>query len=442
MNFRAVSLASAAFLLFLHCESAPEVSIPQFTDGGLLRTGQALQRGQLYAFEAMFKVNQGSDRFGESVAVRTSQGTVSFLTGKNAGFAVLGAACLPDRRVVLEGYWQYPTRARAGLVRAFVEPAELAETLCNGDMLEDPTQLRLEGVYGDDDDFPRTPLSLSWSRELKPWRGRFFSVAHHGACENTDHCGTMPNSLESIRLAERVGSNAAEVDVRLTRDGVPILYHDPMLSSSLVRGLFCNGQIEKISLRELRASCELIYGEVIPTLQEAMDMMVNETELEGVYLDLKVPDAVLPAARILAKTLADLRARNENDDPSDDRTFKGVIGIPTEAVYAAWQAAKPMLQAEGVEIPPCLIEYDPDLVIAAGCAAWGPTWTEGPQPENVQKVQAAGALTIFWTINQSEFLDAFLTTSHPNGIISARTALVFYLYQTIGTPPPPRETEP
>jgi hypothetical protein len=58
--------------------------------------------------------------------------------------------------------------------------------------------------------------------------------------------------------------------------------------------------------------------------------------------------------------------------------------------------------------------------------------------DNVQKVQAAGSLVIFWTINQSEFIDAFLTDARPNGIITARAALLFHDYQTIGTPPPAR----
>jgi hypothetical protein len=55
----------------------------------------------------------------------------------------------------------------------------------------------------------------------------------------------------------------------------------------------------------------------------------------------------------------------------------------------------------------------------------------------VRRLQDADTGTIFWTINQSEFIDRFLMDAHPNGIISARAALVFFRYQTIGTAPPP-----
>jgi len=429
-------LVWVASLLAASCEQAQEVSIPTFPDGGLVRTGTPLTREQLFSLEGFFTLAQGSSLLGSDASVRTSPGTVSVLTDENAGFVVLEAACLADRRVVLEGYWQYPTRVEAGLVRVFVEPPEVAEAFCSGEAPAPSPALVLIGAYGNDSDFPTKALSLRWDHELKPWRGRFFSVAHHGACENTDHCGVSPNSLETIRLSERVGSNAAEVDVRVTRDDVPVLFHDPGLSSSLVRGLFCNGQIADVSLAELRGSCRLRYGEQIPTLDEAISMMIEETELEGAYLDQKTPEGVLPSARIVAMAIAELRERNENADPDDNRQFVPVVAIPNEEIYDAWLAAKQALVQEGLEIPACLIEFDPDLVISEGCRAWGPTWTEGPQPENVAKVRAAGALTIFWTINQTDFIDAFLKDAQPDGIITSRASLLFHRYQKIGTPPP------
>jgi len=437
MNSKNALLIAAATVL-LQCEQSDELTIPQFPDGGLLRSGQLLSRDQLLMFEGMYTVPQGVPLFGEQVAVRTSPGTVSVLSEKNAGFSVLGAACMPDRRVVVEGYWQYPMLLDAGLVRLFVGPSEFSDALCDGETPDPDTSFELDGHFGSDSEFPRQPLTLRWSRQLKPWRDRFFTVAHHGACENTDHCGAAPNSLESIRLAERVGSNAAELDVRITRDGIPILFHDPGLSRTLVRGTFCNGQVADLSLAELMGSCELRYGELIPTVEQTLDMMVNETEMEGVYLDMKVPGAVLPTSRLVVKLMAELEARNTNSDPSDDRKFGALVAITTDEVLAAWHETKAQLTKEGLPIPPCLAEKDAETVIAEGCVAWGPTWTKGPQADKVQLARAAGAGTIFWTINQSEFINEFLTVAQPDGIISARAALLFYRYQTIGTPPPIR----
>jgi hypothetical protein len=169
-----------------------------------------------------------------------------------------------------------------------------------------------------------------------------------------------------------------------------------------------------------------------------LDFMVNDTEFEGAYLDMKVPEAVLPSARMVAKLNADLAVRNGNDDPSDDRHFVAAIAITTEEVRTAWHEAKTALQKEGIVVPDCLFEYDPDLVLTEGCIAWGPAWTQGPQEDKVKMIQDNGAITIFWTINQSDFIEDFLTIAKPNGIITARASTLFYLYQTIGTVPPRR----
>jgi glycerophosphoryl diester phosphodiesterase len=208
-----------------------------------------------------------------------------------------------------------------------------------------------------------------------------------------------------------------------------------------VQGLFCNGKLEDLSLADLRGSCLLKNGEIIPTVEEALEVIIDETELEGLYLDMKVPEAVLPSARLVSRALADLDARNSNDDPADDRRFGAVIAITTDEVLQAWRSARATLEAEGLRVPPCLLEYDPDLVLSEGCVAWGPTWTSGPQVDNVQRLREAGAATIYWTINQSEFIDEFLLRAQPDGIISARSALLFHRYQTLGTPPPLTEGE-
>jgi glycerophosphoryl diester phosphodiesterase len=429
------ALCASCVLVFSSCESSPDSTVPTFADGGMLRDGTALTRQQLYGFEGLFGLGKGSDLLGADASVRTSRGTISILSDKDSGFAVLEAACLPGDRVVVEGYWQYPTRVRSGLVRLFVDPPETARALCAGQAPAPALGLTLSGHYGDGAEFPQEPLQLSWQQELKPWRGRFYTVAHHGACEITDHCGVTPNSIETLRLSERSGANAVEVDVRVTRDQVPVLFHDPMLSGALVQGLFCNGSIVDSSLAELRSNCSLKYGEAIPTVGEALDAIVDETEIEGVYLDMKVPEAVLPSARLARAALDRVRDLNAGAAPGSERQLSIVIAITKDEVLSAWQSARATFDSEGLELPPCLVEYDPDLVLAEGCVAWGPTWTSGPQEQSVAELRDSGAGTVFWTINQTDFIDQFLEIAQPNGIISSRPALLFHRYQKIGTPP-------
>ncbi|OXY90642.1 glycerophosphodiester phosphodiesterase [Streptomyces diastatochromogenes] len=75
------------------------------------------------------------------------------------------------------------------------------------------------------------------------------AVAHRGAPYRF-----RENTLDSLRSALDLGADAVEIDVRLTRDGVPVLLHDgtlkrlwehdrplPSLSADEVRGLTAGG---------------------------------------------------------------------------------------------------------------------------------------------------------------------------------------------------------
>ncbi|MFD7815114.1 glycerophosphodiester phosphodiesterase [Streptomyces sp. NPDC059785] len=75
------------------------------------------------------------------------------------------------------------------------------------------------------------------------------AVAHRG-----DPYRVRENTIDSLRSALRQGADAVEIDVRLTRDGVPVLLHDATLkrlweqdrplrslSSDEVRGLTAGG---------------------------------------------------------------------------------------------------------------------------------------------------------------------------------------------------------
>ena len=57
-------------------------------------------------------------------------------------------------------------------------------------------------------------------------------VTAHSGCENT-----KPNSLEFIAAAVDCGADAAEIDVRITKDRVPVLSHDNNYKASSFTGI-------------------------------------------------------------------------------------------------------------------------------------------------------------------------------------------------------------
>ncbi|WP_336322830.1 glycerophosphodiester phosphodiesterase [Streptomyces lavendofoliae] len=85
------------------------------------------------------------------------------------------------------------------------------------------------------------------------------AVGHRG-----DPYRVRENTLASLRSAFARGADAVEIDVRLTRDGVPVLLHD----DSLKRLWGVDLPLERVTLDRLRA---LTGPEGVPTLGEALE---------------------------------------------------------------------------------------------------------------------------------------------------------------------------
>lgn len=418
----AVSLSLA---LLLGCEGTSVAPTPAFSDGGLLRLGPPLPQASHVPLEGRFVVEQGTDLLGEDAILTTGKNTITLSSGKEAGVVALQGACLPEDRLILEGHWRYPRGLDVGLVRLELSDAEAARDLCAGSATTRP--LRFEGNWGHGSQALEGALELTFEAPLIPYRGRFFSVAHHGACEPSDSCGVSPNTLETMLLSERYGATAMEIDVRVTQDGVPILFHDPIFNSSSTRGAFCQGPVESQTFDQVQANCRLPFGEKIPTLEQGLDVLLDQTLMEFAYLDLKVPEATAASAELAA-------AINARADEVG-RSFRAVVALTKDSVTQEWLE----FIESAAQVPPCLVEYDPILVGELGCVAWGPPWTAGPRAEDVETVRAEGARVIYWTLNDDNFIQQFLQASNPDGAITSRTGLLMYLYQKAGQVPPEQE---
>ncbi|MEU9665590.1 glycerophosphodiester phosphodiesterase [Streptomyces bobili] len=108
------------------------------------------------------------------------------------------------------------------------------------------------------------------------------AVAHRG-----DPYRVRENTLDSLRSALDQGADAVEIDVRLTRDGVPVLLHDETLKRLWER----DRPLLSLSAAEVRGLTE---GGV-PTLAEALAV----TEGSRVMLDLPGTREVRTARRVV-----------------------------------------------------------------------------------------------------------------------------------------------
>lgn len=116
-------------------------------------------------------------------------------------------------------------------------------------------------------------------------------VAHRGATTNA-----LQNTLAAFRAALALGADAVELDVRLTSDGIPVVYHYAYLDEATSG----RGPIWECSLADLRSI--RVGGpnsdERIPTLAEVIDEFAGRIGLE-IELKGPEPEAITAVAPLL-----------------------------------------------------------------------------------------------------------------------------------------------
>jgi len=97
-------------------------------------------------------------------------------------------------------------------------------------------------------------------------------IGHRGAC------GYAPeNTIESIRTAAEIGAQWIELDVKLTRDNVPIIFHDDTLERT-TNGFGNVADMDYEDLQQLEAGSwygDSFAGTKIPTLEDALEEIIN-----------------------------------------------------------------------------------------------------------------------------------------------------------------------
>ena len=119
-------------------------------------------------------------------------------------------------------------------------------------------------------------------------KGIFFVVAHRGAS------GYEPeNTVRAVKKAIEIGADAVEVDVRLTKDGYPIIMHDDTVD----RTTNGTGKVSELTLNEIR-KLDAGKGEKVPLLEEVLDVVRNKALL---VIEIKVPEAAIPSLELVEK---------------------------------------------------------------------------------------------------------------------------------------------
>jgi glycerophosphoryl diester phosphodiesterase len=314
---------------------------------------------------------------------------------------------------LLSGYWAKQDTAQTGEVRLVINRVNGAYRLLH-QMSFRKKKVKLRGRIGFNNDYPRKRIALQYERPL-PQKPAFHVLAHRGAGRNVDFYPFSENSLEIIRLGALLGATGLEIDVRLTADKVPVLFHDVVLSYRSLDNYFLVEPVNSYTLEQIKR-LKLKKGECIPTLREALDTILYETPLELVWLDVKFDGD--------QQVLIDIQREYLEKAAAAGRKLEILIGIPDGGVLNSF------LQLNDYKKIPSLTELSKDTVQEINGNIWAPKWTEWLGNAEVEAMQNSGRRVFTWTLDPPNLLEKYLTTGRYDGILTNTPALLSFYYYT------------
>jgi len=400
-------------LYFISCDSNPTVSVPDHGDRSILDGTIPLSEEVKNKLEGVYQVTEGSDHFGNRVVIKWSGQYISIFSQKKAGYCILeGGSVGPE--VFFEGYWRYATNTETGLVE-FQIADESGGNFLIGE--GDSVQIQLTGLFGSDNDDPDRNFTLLYDRPFGPkvYEKKFWILAHRGAGRTSDLLPASENTLEMINLAERFGANAIEIDVKLSNDRVPFLYHDQTINLRLTQKGPVWGDIEDFTFTQLHTFITLINGEKIPSLRQALEFVLEETNLSLVWLDMKSEKIDMPEVIPIQQEIMTLAE-------TMGRELEIFIGLPKE------EKINQFMNYPSHEEILSLNEFEIEDVRRTSSEFWGPRWTLGTQNDKVQTMHGEGRRVITWTMDDPEFIKQYLKEADFDGMVTNYPTLVAYYY--------------
>jgi glycerophosphoryl diester phosphodiesterase len=403
-------------MLLSSCTDPVVLDVPQFPEGGYLDQTYPIPEGSKAQLTGIYTVVEGADDFGGTMVVKWSGSVLSMFAGKNVGHLVLKTGVI-DSVFVFEGYWRFATSNRTGLARMGIKRENGGRYL-----MGDTTGARsilITGTIGDGQESPSRPIALEYVRPIRAdlLAGNFEVVAHRGGGRTSDRIPASENTLEMIRLADAYGATGIEIDVRLTKDGVPVLYHDGSINPRLTRKTALVGGVEDYTFAQVRSGIRLVInGELIPKLEEALQTVVDETNLTFVWLDTKTED------RNIVEVMVPIQREYLARAQAAGRKLDILIGIPTAAVF------EEVRRYPNYQDLSTLCELSTDDVRAVDAEVWGPRWTLGTLDAEVAAMKGEGRRVIVWTLDVPGYISQFIARGTFDGILTNYPTAVAYAY--------------
>lgn len=408
-------LTITVFLTILtSCNNIVEVIQPEVDPAGFLLQTTPVPDSSKKIMDGIYSVIEGKEKFGEQVVVKWSGNNLSVYSSVEAGYLVLQGGSL-DSVIFFMGYWRYATGTETGLISLYVPKNEGGKNILDNDTTD--LNIIFYGSYGMGTNLSNKKLRLKYLRPFSDFvtQGNFEILAHRGGGRNSEYLGVSENTIEMISKAESFGATGIEIDIKVSNDGVPFLYHDSDINLRLTQKSVIWGQIEDFSWLQLSSFIKLKNGERIPSLRETLEFVLEKTSLKFVWLDLKSETNEIPIVTALQNEMLERAAALNRD-------LQIVLGLPTE------DKVNNLLAYPGFENIPSLCELDINQVRLVNASVWAPRWTQGTQTNLVEAMQGEGRKAFVWTLDEPAFIESFMRDGKFNGILTNYPSLAAYYH--------------
>ena len=239
-------------------------------------------------------------------------------------------------------------------------------------------------------------------------RPRIF--AHRGLTFQGDKSVADENTLQSFELALAAGADYLESDIQVTRDKVPVLFHD----GDLTRLVGKKTKVSDLTLAQIK-QIELPHLGKIPTLEQAL-IAFPEAKFN---LDLKTPEAETVGIQTILKLKAENRVLVSSFSEASRKRALAISPTPLATSAGSSKVLLSYLLARaGMEksLAKQLVGID---ALQIPIRLYGIDFTH---PKFLEHILPLGVEVHFWTINDPEtMLELFALGAH--GIVTDRADL-------------------